>query len=112
MEAIIHVKSRTEVPNDSFESFIFLLFNEVTDVFDVNDLNLYILSDLDFGENEISHLINQYLPANSHIKKGEFVFDVDKNLMGLDINIVLSEKQIMNIKKTIENNRLSTKKIK
>lgn len=43
MEAIIHVKSRTEVPNDSFESFIFLLFNEVTDVFDVNDLNLYII---------------------------------------------------------------------
>lgn len=112
MEAIIHVKSRTEVPNDSFESFIFLLFNEVTDIFDINDLNLYILSDLDFGENEISYLINQHLPTKSHIKKGQFTFDVDKNLMGLDINIVLSEEQIREIKKAIENNRLSTEKIK
>jgi hypothetical protein len=69
MEAIIHVKAITEAPNDSFESFTFLLFNEITDVFDINDFNLYLLSDIDFGENEISHLINQHLPSKSHIKK-------------------------------------------
>lgn len=106
MEAIIHVKARTEISNDSFESFIFLLFNEVTDIFDINDFNSYISSDIDFGENEISNLINKHLPTESHVKKGQITFDVDKNLMGLDINIPLSKEQVEDIKKLIENSRL------
>lgn len=112
MDAIINVKSRTEIPNDSFEGFIFLIFSEKTNVFDINDFNSYVSSEIDFGEHDITLFINEILPARSHIKKGQFTFDLNKDLMNIDFDISLSENQVNEIIKTIENNKLSIDKIK
>jgi hypothetical protein len=106
MDAIINIKSKTENPNDSFESFIFFSFKEKTNVLDINDFNTYIYSEIDFGELDITHFINQKLPTRSHIKQGQFAFDINKDLMNIDFDIILSEKEVIEIQNLIENNKL------